>query len=361
MAKSPEEALRRISATSGNVAIAIPDHTREIDVSRALRALETWLKDANVTAVVVGLGLHRPLSKEEIITLTGETSWRVINHNPDTCSPITTIRGVPIEVNPVLAEADTIVTVGKIELHQYAGFSGGYKGTIIGCGGRQTIAALHHRDIVCDESVRVGRLSGNLFREIIDEAGLALSPTIALQQVGSIGWCAGDPALMTAFACEELASWENVEETYSCAIIRTPPSKQINFYQASRGATYLALSENPPLTDGAHIIIDASCTEGIGSGDGEKAFAEVMQRSAPHFDSLLTGTPPSGGGTQRAIMIAKLLQKYRLTVANCLNPAPLRTIGIEATSQTPEALASPKALVVDNPFARLPQLKRSFR
>jgi hypothetical protein len=145
---------------------------------------------------------------------------------------------------------------------------------------------------------------------------------------------------------------------HSCAIIRTPPSKQNNFYQASRGATYLALSEAPPLTEGAHIIVDARCDEGNGYGDGEKAFAATMRGAAPNFDRLLKGTPPSGGGTQRAIMIAKLLQRYRLTVANCVNPEPLRMIGIDATRETPESIAPKDALIVTDPFSKLPQLKR---
>jgi hypothetical protein len=229
---------------------------------------------------------------------------------------------------------------------------------VIGCGGRQTISALHHRDVVCDTSVRVGRLRDNLFREIIDEAGAVLGPTIALQKIGDLGWCAGDPSSVTDFACETMAPWEHISKAHSCAIVRTPPSKQVNFYQASRGATYLALSENPPLTEGAHIILDARCDEGNGYGDGEKAFAAAMKMVAPNFDKLLTEAPPSGGGTQRAIMIAKLLQRYRLTVANCTNPEPIRAIGIDATSDSPESVATAQPLIVSAPFSKLPQLKR---
>jgi nickel-dependent lactate racemase len=110
------------------VVITVPDATRSLDVQTALSALSDWLSSASVTGVIVGLGLHRPLSKAELFELSGETEWEVLNHDPDSCSLIGTVRGVPIHINPKLLAARTIITVGKIELHQYAGFSGGYKG-----------------------------------------------------------------------------------------------------------------------------------------------------------------------------------------------------------------------------------------
>jgi len=358
LAPTPEEALERIGIPKGTVAITVPDNTRDIDVAKALKALAAWLNPDSVTSVIVGLGLHRKLSRKELKHLTGQTKWKVSNHNADNCVTVNTIQGVPIQINPELISATTIITVGKIELHQYAGFSGGYKGPVVGCGGRRTIAALHHRDIVCDDSVRVGRLKGNLFRSIIDEAGASLGHTIALQQVGDLGWCAGDPVKAISYSSEQLASWEYVNMAYESVIVRIPDSKQTNFYQASRGATYLALSDHPPLKMGAHIIVDARCEEGPGLGEGERAFANVMKASMPKFETLLKGTAPTGGGTQRAIMIAKLLERYSLTVANCLEPEALIEIGIDATSDPPEALVGHPHLTIENPFSRLPQLKR---
>ncbi len=38
----------------------------------------------------------------------------------------------------------------------------------MGCGGRDTLAALHARELVCHADVEVGRLAGNPFRAAVD-------------------------------------------------------------------------------------------------------------------------------------------------------------------------------------------------
>ena len=47
------------------VSITIPDHTRPLDASVALNALRNRLQ--NIQHVVVGLGLHRPMTEAELI------------------------------------------------------------------------------------------------------------------------------------------------------------------------------------------------------------------------------------------------------------------------------------------------------
>ena len=62
-------------------------------------------------------------------------------------------------VNKKILDHEIAITIGIAEIHQYAGYSGGYKGITIGCGGRQTISALHHRDFVLQEEIIVGKIS----------------------------------------------------------------------------------------------------------------------------------------------------------------------------------------------------------
>ena len=45
--------------------------------------------------------------------------------------------GIEVVARPV-AEAPYAIVVGVVELHQYAGVSGGHKAVAVGCGGRQT-------------------------------------------------------------------------------------------------------------------------------------------------------------------------------------------------------------------------------
>ena len=136
----------------------------------------------------------------------------------------------------------------------------------------------------------------------------------------------------------------------------SPSAKAVNFYQASRAATYLGLSPAPPLHPGAQIILDAACPEGLGNGSGEQAFAEALSSVPPPWGQLLGGHAPDKGGVQRALMLARMADRYPIIVAGCDNPAPLISVGVNATSRPAREIAGPDTLVVESPFLRLPQL-----
>lgn len=356
-----EDALAGLSLPPGlrRLAIAVPDLTRPLHTPTVLAALGRALGEcapAEVT-VVVGLGLHRPLTEAELAPLRAACGWPVLNSDPDDTADLGLVGGVPCQVAHAIAEAELTLAVGVVELHQYAGFSGGHKASAVGCGGRDTLAALHARAMVCDPAVQVGRVEGNPFRDAVDALGERNGTRLALLSLGDGRWTFGEPraALRAAAAAQD--PWWTVPEPVSACVLRVPRAKAANFYQASRAATYLALSPSPPLLDGARLVLDAACPDGAGEGSGERAFAALMASVAPPWQSLLTGPVPSGAGLQRAYMLARLAQRYELIVAGCERPEALRAIGVEATAAPAEAVA-PGALTVPTPFTRLPQLQR---
>lgn len=355
MVGSATAALDGLPAIQGRLAVAVPDLTRSVDTPAALRALAERLPGVE-GKVVVGLGLHRRLTPEERAPLEAASPWPVLDHDPDACVSLGEVEGVPCLVNPALAEADSVLLVGKVELHQYAGFSGGHKASAVGCGGRATLAALHARAMVCHPDVVVGRLEGNPFRALVDALGERIGAIWALQQLPDKRWVGGPPKVALAAAAAALDPWQPVARRWSSCVLQVPRSKAANVYQASRAATYIGLSPAPPLTEGATLYLDAACPEGAGQGSGERAFAELMRRTAPPWGSLLTGPVPSGAGLQRAFMLARLAQRYRLVVSSCETAEELESIGITATRTPAMDLAGPDTLVVPEPFIRLPQL-----
>ena len=318
--------------------ICVPDGTRSVPVREALLALRERLGQAHV---VVGLGLHRRMTPEELTPY--DVGWPVVQHDPDACTD---------GVNPWVAAADLVVCVGVVELHQYAGFSGGWKAAVVGCGSREVLASLHARPMVCHPDVQVGRLDGNPFRERIDALGSRFRG-YALQWTGA-AWVGGEPTAALRTAANTLDCWEEVAGRWDRAILRVPPSKAVNLYQASRAATYLGLSARPPLNEGALLVLDAACPEGIGQGSGERALERLLAERRPWKD-LLTGEVPSGAGVQRAFMLARLLQRYELVVAGCAAPDAIRRLGFQATSVRADEMAGTDALDVRDPFHRLPQ------
>jgi hypothetical protein len=283
-------------------------------------------------------------------------AWAPLQHDPDDCVPTGIVDGIAGAVGRPIAQAPWSISVGVGELHQYAGISGGHKGVAVGCGGAETIAALHHRDRVLAPGIQVGRIAGNPFRAAIDGLGRAARCRLALMYLPSVDiWLAGRPEAVVREAVHRLSPWRWVAEPADGALIEVLGPKAVSLYQASRAATYLALSPAPPLLPGATIALQAACPEGLGS---ESGFVAALA-GGPPWTELLTGPAPVGPGAQRAVMLALLAAEYRLVVYGVEEPGLLRAVGIEAHSGP--ASAQPTWLRVPRPFAVLPQLRSGPR
>ena len=153
-------------ALPGSAAVCIPDATRPLAPAVALQTLRRHI-EGNMQ-VVVGLGLHRRMRPAERARI---EAWNPLEHDPDDTIPTATIDGIPGGVFTPVGRMDRAIGIGVVELHQYAGVSGGHKAVSVGCGSRATIAALHHRDRVTAPGVRVGAVDGNPFRQAVDDLG----------------------------------------------------------------------------------------------------------------------------------------------------------------------------------------------
>ncbi len=299
--------------------------------------------------VVVGLGLHRPMSPAELAPL---AAFHPLQHDADDTVPTAVIDGIPGAISRHLEGVDWSLSLGVGELHQYAGVSGGHKGVAVGLGGRATLGALHGRARVLQPGVRIGAIEGNPFRAAVDGLGAAARCRLALVFVpGPNVWLFGEPAAVTRATVARISPWAPTPRLYEGAVLRVPPAKASSFYQASRAAPDLALSPSPPVRDGGTLVLDAACPEGLGA---EAGFRAALERSAPPWTELLTGPEPKGAGAQRGVILALLAQRYRLVVTGCEAPEALLAVGIPATRERPPS--GPDWLEVSAPFTRIPQL-----
>jgi len=333
-------------STEKRLAIAIPDGTRPLNPSAALEALME--RCVQVPVVIIGLGLHRPMAPHEMHSL---RRFQPVQHDPDVVVATKVVDGVPGAVSRFVAHADFSLSVGVVELHQYAGFSGGHKGVSVGCGGRETLLSLHSRERILDPKVRLGRLQGNPFRAVVDALGEAARCRWALLWSPlAKKWIFGPPqsALEVASTC--ISPFESVDRLFPGAVISIPPTKGASLYQASRGATYLAFSHQPPLLPGASLLLDATLQEGLGT---EAGFVRALTQGQYPFGSLLKGEPPKGAGAQRAVMIARLLEKYPFWLRGCKSPEKWEKLGFRVW---PSERPVPESwLKIKNPFECLPQ------
>lgn len=320
--------------------IVVPDATRSLDYHSALDGLAP-----PGATVIVALGLHRPMKAEELQPLRAacdEFGHSLIQHDPD---------DVVGRFAPAVARADEIICVGVVEPHQYAGFSGGVKGVAIGCASRDTIAEMHSLPMLNACQARVGWFEGNPFQERLRELVSGLPITHGrFFAPGTSDVFDGEPTESFRHAVESsrIHHFREVEPVDSM-LLRVPPAKAVNFYQASRAATYVALAHSPAIKQGGTIYVEAACPEGVGTGPGEVACAEAMGRGRQRLlAELRSDNPPqTRGGEQRAYVLAMALERCDIVlVGPPINE--LAAIGIEHTPDTPDV-----DLVVVDPFHRV--------
>ncbi|WP_162224570.1 lactate racemase domain-containing protein [Halorussus amylolyticus] len=356
-------------APGDEVAIVVTDVTRATPDDVLVDALFSELRRAGIdreqVVVVVGLGLHRPMTDAELRDGLGEYADLAQNHDADAAREVGTVEGldgerVPVELNPAVADADAVISTGMVEPHQYAGFSGGAKTAVIGAGGESLIRYTHGPAMLAHENVRLGRIEDNPFRETLDRAGDLIGVDFCLNVThgpdGFLGASAGDHRAVVADLAETAkeALSVPVEGTYDAVVAGVGAPKDANLYQATRAATYVALGDSDPLASDARrasdasegrsdsdaseeseggastessgprargrIVLPARLIEGAGEGTGEKRFYDRLSR-ADTADSLYEEMRAGyEAGAQRAFVVARVLRDYDVFVTNSEHP-----------------------------------------
>jgi nickel-dependent lactate racemase len=341
-------ALSTLVDPGDDVTVVVTDVTRTTPDGVLTRAMLERLPDCDVS-ILVGLGLHRPMTDAELRDGLGSLADRAVNHDPGATVEVGRIRGVdgdrvPVRVHPLVAEADCVLSTGMVEPHQYAGFSGGAKTAVIGAGGESQIRHTHGPAMLAREGVRLGRVDDNPFREFLDRAGdlagVAFCLNVTHGPSGILGASAGRPravvAKLASDAREALAV--PVTESYDAVVAGVGAPKDANLYQATRAATYVALGAHNPLRDGGQIIVPARLPEGAGAGTGERRFHDWLSSAADAdslFEQMREGYDP---GAQRAFVVARVLRDHPITVTNTDCPELVEDCLLDATDTVADAL-----------------------
>jgi nickel-dependent lactate racemase len=355
--------LRELARGARSVAITIPDASRSCPSEHVLAALLDELATAGVPSdavtVTIGCGLHATTDPAERESLVGPSAAGhvAIVDAQGIESPVAdlgeTSLGCPVRVARTVTEAHLAVTVGVVEPHLYAGFSGGVKGVSIGCAGRETIAWTHRPAFISEPGVRVAGLRGNPFqttlREIAARTPLRWGVNLLVEDGEAVAVRAGDPAA----AQEALAVWaapawlRTVDAPRDVIVAGVPAPKSHSLYQASRAATYLGLAARPAVTEGGLIVLAADMSLGAGDGPGERNFLDVLAAAASPADLLGRGlAEPLGPGGQRSFVVARVLDRFRLAVTGVIDPAflePLAHLGVAAFDSVDAALTAEDA------------------
>jgi nickel-dependent lactate racemase len=362
---APERAprLRELARGARSVAITIPDASRpcpnEVVLVALLEELASGGVPVDAVTVVVGCGLHATTGPAEREHLAGPSiaARAAVVDAQAIESPAAdlgqTSLGCPVRVARSVSEADLAVTVGVVEPHLYAGFSGGVKGVSIGCAGHATIAWTHRPAFISQAGVCVTGLSGNPFqatlREIAARTPLSWGVNLVVEDGAAAAVRTGDPAAaQKALAAWAAPSWiRELPSRHDVAVAGVHAPKSDGLYQASRAATYLGLAARPAVAEGGLIVLAADLPLGVGDGPGERNFFDVLAAASSPAALVERGLrEPLGPGGQRSFVVARVLSRFRLAVAGAVDPAslePLAHLGVAAFDSVDAALAAEDA------------------
>ncbi len=318
--------LSSMVSPSDTVAIVVPDLARMCPSRLILPILleelsKKGVKDRNIT-IFMAVGMLTPPAKKDIVAAFGSEITSRINvkiHDPADSSNLTHLgyvaNGVPVVVNKELLYNDHVISIGVIEPHLHAGFSGGPETLSIGMAGEETIKFTHSPRFIDKPGAKPGVIMGNPFHRWIMEAACVAKLKFIVNVINNdtghtVFATAGEPQLAFYKGIEHAMLYYRVkvDEPADIVICGVGWPKDVNIYQASRALTYLTNTQKPVIRKGGLIIIPARCEGGIGKGLGERRFYGAMRkaRSAGEIVKKMKNKNCLAG-EQRAYAVAKSL------------------------------------------------------
>jgi nickel-dependent lactate racemase len=171
------EPVEKLAKGKKKICIAIDDLDRSTETDRIIPHILSDLNAAGVNDeniyIVVSLGTHRPLTRDDMIKKVGlKIIKRIKFYNHNAWENLHYLGkssyGSPIYINKFFAKADLKIGIGMLSPHPYAGFSGGGKLILPGLSGMDTIE-LNHKPVNSALSGRIGQIEGNTRRAEMEE------------------------------------------------------------------------------------------------------------------------------------------------------------------------------------------------
>ena len=262
------------------VCIAVDDLERPTETFRLLPPLLADLNAAGVgddcILVVVSLGTHRPLTRQDLLKKCGPETvarLRIVNHDPhqNLVEVGVTSWGNPVRLNRWWVEADFRIGIGMLSPHGFAGYSGGSKIVMPGLTDIETIAR-NHQPAVQGLSGKIGQVKGNTRREEIEEVGRMsgldfVVNTISTSRGTTAAVFAGAPeaAFQAAAAFAQKVYVTRVAYGNDLAIFNCFP-KDTELLQALNCLNIWSsrAPERQIVKDGGTIVVITAASEGLG-------------------------------------------------------------------------------------------------
>ncbi len=316
------EPLPKLLDRKDKVAIVVSDITRPCPTRTILPHVMRLFKASGVRRdnirVLIGTGTHRghtPAEKRALLGSYSTSISKVIDHTVDSVQYLgTTTRGTKISVNPLLLETDFALAIGNVDVHYFAGYTGGYKAVVPGLAGKETIERNH--SLMTLPNAEPGVIDSNPVREDFEEAGrltgLRYVVNVVLDESNRIvSGFAGDPIAAQRAASKTVDEQEKVPIREPADIVLASAGgypRDINLYQAHKAIE----NASHAVKDGGTIILVAECNEGFGNTTFENwmtntsSLDEIRDKLSKQF--IL--------GAHKAFALSKIARRAEIILAS---------------------------------------------
>lgn len=293
---------------------------------------------ASSLKIIIGYGTHPRQSDEECHRAYGDiyNDYSFIHHECIQKNGFidlgTTSRNTPIRYRHDLLEASSIITMGAISHHYFAGYGGGRKLIFPGCGERESIYTNHSLYVdsssgTTNEKCQPGILDGNPLAEDLFEIEDALPANLSIHGIldsrGTLcNFTMGHGRQSFIQACSLHSENCEVESPQFDTVIASCGGfpKDINFIQSHKAIHNASMF----VRDGGLLLIYGECTDGVGS----QTFLPWFEMGS--FDAAfqeLSRNYQGNGGTALAMMTK--LQRIRIAMVTSLDEPTCQLIGLE--------------------------------
>ncbi len=305
--------LEELARGKKTAVIAVPDITRPIPRDKMLAPILARLEAAGIPdsgiTVIFAVGTHRTHSDQERPNLVGPGiygRYRCIDHQVGECVPIGfTSRGTPVEINKEYMRAELKLSIGEVELHYFAGYTGGAKAVLPGVSSKEAVQKNHAMMILPGSASGVA--DSNPLREDMEEAasiaGLHFTLQVVQDESGKV---------IRAFAGDFIQAHRQAAKVVDQAYkVRIPKKadivlvssggypKDISLYQAQKAIENAKYA----VREGGAIIVLAECSEGI----GHKVFHQWIDEAKGPQDVIERLKKLFVFGGHKAVALARLV------------------------------------------------------
>lgn len=262
---------------TGSPLVVVNDGYRHTPTARLLE----WIDRRDSTLLdrarfLIATGAHAAPSEEHLQTIFGKAldrvRSRVIVHlatDQSSLRPVGTDQfDQPAYIHRLVMEAESILVIGSVEPHYFAGYTGGRKSFFPGLCDLATIERNHN--LASSLECRPLRLRGNPVAEHLDTltAGLDLKDIISIQAVlGADGELRGlfvgglGESFTAAVARAREMFSHPISEPYDIVLAELLPPLDANLYQCQKALENCQTAA----VDGGAVVVLSACKDGVGS------------------------------------------------------------------------------------------------